>query len=316
MKKIVIFFALINYSSFIAQISINANIPSTISLDNSTDIEVKINKGTVSSFAKYQMDVPAGIVVSSVDSKSGNFTFENQRAKIVWVSVPIDPEFSIKFKVLASSEAPNQAIFSQKFYYLENNEKKEVEANPITVTISGAVASDETASASNDNKPAEPKEKSKTYVDQNITVTTTEYKNEDKPSSETNGNSAATVSTTTESVKTYTNAETKTIVTKKTTTTYESKEVESSANKVSAASTSGSSLGMTFKIQIGAYSLKPDKSKFPNAGNVNVDLINGMYKITTGTFKTLDDAVKRRDELKVKGYNGFIVRYKDGVRIN
>jgi cell division septation protein DedD len=315
MKKIVIFFALINYSSFIAQISINANIPSTISIGNSTDVEVKINKGTVSSFAKYQMDVPLGIVVSSVDSKSGNFTFENQRAKIVWVSVPSDPEFSIKFKVSASSEAPNQASFSQKFYYLENNEKKEVEANPITVTISGAVASDETDSASNNNKPAEPTEKSKTYVDQNITVTTTEYKNDDKPATETNGNSAATVSTTTESVKTYTNAETKTIVTKKT-TTYESKEVESSANKVSAPSTSESALGMTFKIQIGAYSLKPNKSKFPNAGNVNVDLINGMYKITTGTFKTLDDAVKRRDELKAKGYNGFIVRYKDGVRIN
>jgi len=315
MKKIVIFFALINYSSFIAQVSINANIPSTISVGNSTDIEVKINKGTVSSFAKYQMDVPAGIVVSSVDAKSGNFTFENQRAKIVWVSVPSDPEFSIKFKVVASSETPNQASFSQKFYYLENNEKKEVEANLITVTISDGVASDETASASSDNKTSEPTEKPKTYVDQNITVTTTNYKNDDKPA-ETIGNSVASVSNTTESVKTFTNAETKTIVTKKTTTTYESKEVESSANKVSATSKSESAPGMTFKIQIGAYSLKPNKSKFPNAGNVNVDLINGMYKITTGTFKTLDDAVKRRDELKSKGYNGFIVRYKDGVRIN
>lgn len=315
MKKIVIFFALINYSSFIAQISINANIPSTISVGNSADIEVKINKGNVSSFAKYQMDVPLGIVVSSVDSKSGNFTFENQRAKIVWVSVPTDPEFSIKFKIVASSEVPNQASFSQKFYYLENNEKKEVEANPITITISDGVANDETASASNENQQSEPTEKSKTYVDQNITVTTTEYKNDDKPT-EGSVNSSANVSNTTETVNTYTNSENQTIVTKKTTTTYESKEVESSTNKVSANSTSASATGMTFKIQIGAYSLKPNKSKFSNAGNVNIDLINGMYKITTGTFKNLDDAVKRRDELKSKGYNGFIVRYKDGVRIN
>ena len=35
-----------------------------------------------------------------------------------------------------------------------------------------------------------------------------------------------------------------------------------------------------------------------------------------GNFKTLDDAVKYRDELKSKGYNGFIARYKAGVRIN
>lgn len=41
-----------------------------------------------------------------------------------------------------------------------------------------------------------------------------------------------------------------------------------------------------------------------------------MYKVTTGNFKTLEEAVKYRDELKSKGYNGFIAKYKDGVRIN
>jgi len=80
--------------------------------------------------------------------------------------------------------------------------------------------------------------------------------------------------------------------------------------------TTTSEAGMTFKVQIGAYSTQPSKSKFPGAGSVNIDLINGMYKVTVGNFKTLDDAVKHRDELKSKGYNGFIAKYKDGVRIN
>ncbi len=94
----------------------------------------------------------------------------------------------------------------------------------------------------------------------------------------------------------------------------ETKPVETTAAKT--ANTSVSSTGMTFKVQLGAYSTQPSKSKFAGVGSVNIDLINGIYKVTTGNFKTLDEAVKYRDDLKSKGYNGFIAKYKDGVRIN
>lgn len=124
MKKLLIFFALTSFSTIFSQITINGNFPSSMSAGSSIDADVKINKGTVGNFAKYQMDVPAGIIVSSTDAKNGNFTFENQRAKIIWVSVPSDPEFTIKLKVQAASDAPSSVTFSQKFYYLENNEKK------------------------------------------------------------------------------------------------------------------------------------------------------------------------------------------------
>jgi cell division septation protein DedD len=286
MKKLLTIFALSSFTVAFSQITINANFPSSMNSASTIDADVKINKGTVGNFAKYQLDVPTGYVISVVDAKGGNFTFENQRAKIVWVSVPSDAEFVVKLKVQANSDATSPATFNQKFYYLENNEKKEVEATPAVITIGGggavAVTTTPVETKPVETKPTEP-------------VTTTPV--ETKPI-------------------TPTPTETKPVETKPvaTSTPAETKPVETTPVKTS--NTSSSSAGMTFKVQLGAYSTQPSKSKFSGIGSVNIDLINGMYKVTTGSFKTLDEAVKYRDDLKSKGYNGFIAKYKDGVRIN
>lgn len=301
MKKLLTIFALSSFTAAFSQITINANFPSSMGAASTIDADVKINKGTVGNFAKYQLDVPAGYVISAVDAKGGNFTFENLRAKIVWVSVPSDPEFTIKLKVQANSDATSPATFSQKFYYLENNEKKEVEATPAVITIggSGAVASTpvETKPVTSTPPPVETKPVETTPVATNT------------PPAETKPVETKPVTSTPPPT------ETKPVETKPVTSTpppTETKPVEAKTKPT----TSASSAGMTFKVQLGAYSTQPSKSRFSGAGNVSIDLINGMYKVTTGNFKTLDEAVKYRDELKSKGFDGFIAKYKDGVRIN
>lgn len=302
MKKLLTIFALSSFTAAFSQITINANFPSSMGAASSVDADVKINKGTVGNFAKYQLDVPVGYVISALDAKGGNFTFENQRAKIVWVSVPSETEFTIKLKVQANSDAVSPATFAQKFYYLENNEKKEVEAAPAVITIGGGGAVASTSA------PAETKP-----------TTTTPPPTETKPietkpveSTPVSSTPAETKPVESKPVATSTPSETKPVESKPVTNTTAPTETKST----STAKSSTSSAGMTFKVQLGAYSNQPSKSKFSGVGSVNIDLINGMYKVTTGNFKTLEEAVKYRDELKSKGYDGFIAKYKDGVRIN
>lgn len=283
MKKLLTIFAISSFTAIFSQITITANFPSSMNPGSSVDADVKINKGTIGNFAKYQMDVPAGYVISGVDVKGGSFTFENQRAKIVWVSVPSEPEIIIKLKVQANSDAVT-ATFSQKFYYLENNEKKEVEAAPIVIAISGVT----TIAA---NTPVETK------VIETVIAET-------KP--------IETVVTETKTVEKTVVTETKPVGAKFT----ETKTVASTTVKKTTAPAT-TEAGIVFKIQIGAYTNEPSKGKFSGAGNVNIDLINGMYKVTTGNFKTKEDAIKHRDDLLSKGFNNcFIAKYKNGIRIN
>lgn len=277
-----------------SQISITANMPSSIPAGTSVDAEVKINKGAIGNFAKYQMDVPAGYSVSGVEVQSGNFTFENQRAKIVWVSVPSDPEFTVKFKITGDASATNQGAIVQKFFYLENNEKKEVEGN--TITLGGGVAS----TTSSGSTPVE-------------TVASTS-----SSGSSTSSTPVETVkSTPVETVKSEPVETVKStpVETVKSTPVETVKSTPVETTKTTTSSSSASMEGYTYKVQLGAYSAEPSKSKFAAAGSVSIDMVDGLYKVTSGNFKTKEDAMKHRDALQGKGYTGFIVTYKNGQRV-
>ncbi len=303
MKKLLTVYALTSFTAVFSQITITSNIPSNISTGATIDAEVKINKGTVSNFAKYQLDVPSGYNVSAVEVKSGNFTFENQRAKIVWVSIPTDAEFIVKFKIQANNDAANPGTFSQKFYYLENNEKKEVDGGVNVVTI-GSGGSAVAVNTPNEAKSSEAKV-AETVV------------NETKPLETKVAETVVTETKPEETKKVEAIVtETKPVETKKVETVTSTKTTNNSSASSAKVNSNASEAGMTFRVQLGAFSTEPSKNKFSSAGSVKIDLIDGMYKVTTGNFTSKEDAIKLRDQLQAKGFSGFIAKYKDGKRIN
>lgn len=295
MKKVLTLLGLVTSFFSFSQITITANLPATISAGSSTDAEVKINKGAVGNFAKYQMDVPAGYIVTAGDVKGGNFTFENQRAKIVWVSVPSEPEFTVLLKVQASSTAAT-GTFSQKFYYLENNEKKEVDGNSMNVSIGegGAMASNTVV----ESKPSE--------------TVSSSTSSDSKPVETVKSTPVETVKST--PVETVASTPVETVKSTAVETVKSTPVETTTASKPS--SSTASEAGMTYKVQLGAYSSQPSKSRFAGVSNLSIDQVNGLYKVTCGSFKSKEDAIRYRDELSAKGYNGFIVKYQNGQRIN
>jgi len=309
MKNFFVLAAFLSFSSIIGQVSLSTNIPSSLSSGSSVDVEVKIQKGTISSFAKYQMDVPEGFSVSLNDSKGGNFTFDQQRAKIVWVSVPSEAEYSIVFKFQVGANAPSQSTFSQKFFYLENGEKKEFEAEPINVTINGGSSSAVASNNESSNNSSSNNSSSQGNVE---TVKSTPVETVNSTPVETvNSTPVETVSST--PVETVKSTPVETV---------KSTPVETvsntSANKTTNSNTSSSSeAGLTYRVQLGAFSSQPNKSKFNSAGNISIDMVDGLYKVTSGNFNTKEEAIKHRDNLSNKGYSGlFIAKYKNGKRVN
>jgi hypothetical protein len=121
-------------------LTVAGNFPDSVLPGQSFEVPFTIEKGSVSSFAKFQVDVPSGFYANPVDIHNGNWTFEQSRAKIVWVSVPSEPSFNVKINFKAPATASSIAQFSVKFFYLENNIKKELDVNPYSVVISSASA--------------------------------------------------------------------------------------------------------------------------------------------------------------------------------
>jgi hypothetical protein len=118
--------------------SIATNLLRTIPLNRPLIFDVRIGKGSLTTFSRYQMDVPQGVVVQELDSKGGTFSFEENKVKIIWVSTPPEPEITVRMKILPL-KAPGKGAFIFRYYYVEQEQKHEYECLPLNVRFKDTV---------------------------------------------------------------------------------------------------------------------------------------------------------------------------------
>lgn len=84
---------------------------------------------------------------------------------------------------------------------------------------------------------------------------------------------------------------------------------------------SPSNEGVTYRVQIASSSTKLSQAQrtkmFKGVGKVQDYTEGGVYKYTTGDFKTVEEALKFKETLRSKGYkDAFIVPFKNNQRVS
>ena len=99
-------------------------------------VEVKVEKGDIEGFAKYQLDIPKGLIAEQIEVLGATFTFDEGTIKIIWLALPSKNEFTFTYKIKVPEDFSNQ-IFKLKgrFSYLEENNRMIAEANKVQVQI-------------------------------------------------------------------------------------------------------------------------------------------------------------------------------------
>ena len=108
-------------------ITVSGNIPKTIKAGQEVPIEINVTKGSMSGFAKLQLELPEGLSLKELDNKGANYSYSDG---------------------VAAPAASGAKTIGAKYSFVENNQKKVVEMVPIEITIetSGAVSTETTAS--------------------------------------------------------------------------------------------------------------------------------------------------------------------------
>ncbi len=267
-----------------AQVTMVTNLPPIVAPTAELKVEVKINKGTIGNFSKYEMELPQGFEATEGNSKTGYFTFEKGRVKIVWVTIPTEAEFIVSFK-MRSPLATGPYILYHKFLYMDNGVKKEVNGQQIDLKVDPTGVTKTLSYL-----PDEPEEVVKTNT---LAAVTNSY----VPVVVTN--SVQAIPTTT--------------LPPATTST-----IAASANTIAVTSSntlSATQPGLTFLVQIGTFSSDPGKAKYADLGKVTVEKDGAIYKVLIGEYPTKEEALKKREELVARGYNGFLVKYQNGQRV-
>jgi len=266
-----------------AQVTMVTNIPSSIAPNVNLNIEVKLNKGAISNFSKYELEVPDGFTATEGNSKTGYFTFEKNRVKIVWVTLPAESEFIVSFK-LKTPATTGAVALNQKFFYIETGVKKEVvgqqidlKIDPTGVTKTLSYFPEQPEEVINASEPMNPP------VKVNVPVQTA---------------TSTPVNTSPVSTKTLLTAPAPTVA--------------PVVNTV--VSSNNTQTGLTYLVQIGTFGADPGKEKYNNLGKVTIEKVGAVYKVLIGEFTSKEEASKKKDELSTKGYSGFVVTYQNGQR--
>lgn len=290
------------------QVTMKTDIPATVANNADLLFEVKINKGAIANFTKYQLDVPEGITINEIDIKTGSFTFINNRAKVIWASIPAESEVTILLKLISGSFS-GMATFNQKFYYIDNGVKKEVEAEPLLVNFKGG------NSSITKSNPANAINTNVSTASQPISMTSKNTVSENAP---------PVINNTSNSTKNVTVNSTEKIPATKTPEPKQSssadidklaKQFTPVTNTKNTAKTTSDEMGLVYKIQIGASADNPGSAKYSSLQGVSIVKESGFYKVLVGSFKSKDDAIKKKTELMEKGFSGFVVAYQDGLRV-
>lgn len=266
-----------------AQVTMVTNIPAAVAPNAILNIEVKLNKGSIGNFSKYEMELPEGFSAREGNSKTGYFTFEKNRVKIVWVTLPTEAEFIFSFKLNTPTNV-GPVVLTQKFFYIESGVKKEVVGAQIDVKVDPTGVSktlsyypEQPEEVINASEPMNPPVKVNLPVQATPTVVNTPP------------------------------VPTKTLLATPVPT------VAPTVNPTTTSSTPQN--GLTYLVQIGTFGSDPGKAKYSDLGKVTIEKIGAVYKVLIGEFNTKEEAFKKKDELTTKGYSGFVVTYQNGQRV-
>lgn len=116
---------------------------------NEVKVEIVINKDQLSSFARLAESIPEGSTIKYAKSEGGRLTIQDNKVKIIWLTLPQQNSITISYIVSTESLKEGNYSISGNFSYVDGGLTKEFEipANNFTIN-SSRIASTSSASAS------------------------------------------------------------------------------------------------------------------------------------------------------------------------
>lgn len=121
-------------------IKITHDAPAAMKPGEEAVVSITLDKSDVMGFAKYQLSADNGVVVELIEGAGASFTFNNQVAKLIWMSLPSDQKINLKLRIKAEEGALGALRINQRFSYIYNNERKNYDAPPHDVMVGEGAA--------------------------------------------------------------------------------------------------------------------------------------------------------------------------------
>jgi len=129
------------------EVEITHDPPESMNPADEVVVTVNIDKSDVQGFAKFQITLGEGLSAEVVESGGASFTFNNGKAKFIWMALPKNDEFSLKYRIVSTGAASGKMAVDSRFSYIYDNERKnyDLPTHYVTIGTEGGAAEEEMA---------------------------------------------------------------------------------------------------------------------------------------------------------------------------
>lgn len=99
------------------------------------EVSIRVDKGDLESFARFQVELPRGLVSTGGKAMNANFESDGQTVRFVWLRLPQAPTFEINYTVSVDGRLRGDFSLGGEFSFISENTRKTVSLTNATVTI-------------------------------------------------------------------------------------------------------------------------------------------------------------------------------------
>lgn len=127
-KKIVLwaglFLAGLSLALNAQEVDLSIDHPGEVQAGEAFEVSVTIQKGALRDYSRFSQDLPAGLTATNISSPNADFSFDNQRIRIIWLKLPEDAEIKVSYNVMVDSRLKGTFALGGVFAYVVDEERK------------------------------------------------------------------------------------------------------------------------------------------------------------------------------------------------
>ncbi len=123
-------------------VEISIDHPDRVNAGENFTVTVTIKKGSLTDYSRFSQDLPLGLTATNVSSPNADFSFDEQRVRIIWLKLPEASEIAVSYLVSVDARLQGTISLGGVFAYVVADERKFLnfdEQKPITIVPSNSV---------------------------------------------------------------------------------------------------------------------------------------------------------------------------------
>lgn len=105
-------------------VDISIDHPESVKAGEVFEVTVTISKGSLTDYSRFSQDLPLGLTATNVQSPNADFSFDNQRIRIIWLKLPDVEEIKVSYNIMVDERLKGKFILGGVFAYVVEEERK------------------------------------------------------------------------------------------------------------------------------------------------------------------------------------------------